>query len=160
MESQKKLFAMLIAKGNDPFESAIDVLDGDRDTAIDVFLEWQKDPAVIKDIEGHTKVNVKQSESATGDLQFDEFNKELLSMFRSRHIDVDSRLKAGKMFAEINGYIKKAEAITNVQVNNTQSPVMIVHRNDNPADWSNRLSNNQKQLMDASAEVVEIEDVG
>ena len=92
--------------------------------------------------------------------QFDDFNMELLALFRSRHIDVDSRLKAGKMFAEINGYIKKAETITNVQVNNTQSPVMIVHRNDNPVDWSKRLAGNQKKLMDMSAEQVDIEDVG
>ncbi|PCI28879.1 hypothetical protein COB55_03265 [Candidatus Wolfebacteria bacterium] len=164
--TNKKMFAMLIAKKQDPFFAAIEVL-GSRTKASDIYLKWMEDPLVIECKKEFIRIEEGIQEEAgvasSGDKEFDDFNAELLAIFRSHGNLMDDRLKAGKMYAEINGYIKKAEPITNVQINHHQSPVMIVHRNgDTDEDYENKLATHSKKLMDGSLDdiEVEIEDVG
>ncbi len=162
LDSKQRLFAMLVAKGSDSFEAALEVHE-DRMDAVDVYMDWQKDPdikAYISELKKEESCLRGESESS-GDSEFDAFRKECLEMFRSRQLDPDSRLRAGKMYAEVSGYIKKADTVTNVQVNNNKNPVMVLYRSEDDKQWANKLADNQKRLMENNEPVeVEIEDVG
>lgn len=77
-----------------------------------------------------------------------DFAREVLECAR-KSWDGDVQHKMYKLYAEVRGFISKADTNVNVQVNNNK--VMIVKDLGSNDDWERRAAEQQRKLIDVSA---------
>lgn len=159
---QLKLFAIELLKDpRDPLGAATIALDGDEVTAMKVYMEWANDTDVEDYQRKHLSLSSREGQFNEKLPEKEAYAKAVYELANDGKVDYDTRYKYHKLYGDVQGFIQKPETTTNVQINQSQSRVMIVKDHGSDEDWEESLSKQQDQLtIEAKAEdiVVEIEE--
>ena len=125
---------------------ATKALEGDRNQAILVYMDWYNDPMIAAFMERHC--GLTEDESSTPSRE--QLIKDIYKMTKGRHTSDRDKLTAYSIICDIEGHIQPAVQ-TNIQMNtNVQKNVMVVESHGNDDQWKGSLIEQQKQLMDSS----------
>jgi len=141
----KRRFAELILKSPaDPFPSALVIYPDNVQRAMHAAMNWPKDPevlAIINELQGEQgEMGFLPSKADLGRLVWD--------MAKNPGLDVDDRIKAAKLYAEIRGFVEKAPVGPVVNIN--QNRVMVIESQGTDDEWSARLAAQQRTLKDVT----------
>lgn len=141
----KKRFAELLLKTpGDPFPCANAIFPGNIQRAMHAAMNWPADPEVIalmNDMQGEEgEMSFLPTKADLGRLVWD--------MAKNTSLDVDDRIKAAKLYAEIRGFVEKAPTGPIVNVN--QNRVMVIESHGSDDEWSAKLAHQQRTLKDVT----------
>ena len=147
----KKQFALALLKTpDDPFEAGIAVFGNNTGEALRVSRRWLDDPDVLRFKEEALKL--------VGEASFLPTKTQLAREAYKLAIDIklhaDDRIKAMRLYADINGYIEKNGPVINNNILTTNK-VMLVRDTGTTEEWENKMALQQSRLIeDANAERV------
>lgn len=127
------------------FAAALSVT-SDTGKALIMANKWLDDATVVAEQQRLTK------NADEGDLNFlgtkADFAREVLEAGRQSW-DGDTKHKFFKLYAEMRGFVVKADTNVNVQVNNNR--VMVVKDMGTDDEWERKAQRQQRELIDVSA---------
>jgi len=159
-ELSKTAFAALLYRqpGVKPFEAALSLFP-DTGVALRVSQEWPGDPFVLTELARFAGEDSAQENYMPG---VEDLCKEVWSWVagdNKEKLTFDERIKAAKLYAELNGMIKKPEAAPKEADTNPQFAVMEVPVHATESDWESALVKNQQNLMDEGKKLIAAESV-
>lgn len=148
---QKKRFALeLLKTPRDPYSAAVLVFGDDTASAIVASVRWPTDPEVIgfqEDIKDeHGEMSVLPDKAMTA--------REIWNL-ATETANVEDRLKALRLYAELRNFIERPNANA-VTVNNNTQKVLVVNSHGSEENWERELIEQQRNLItDANVEVIQ-----
>lgn len=145
-DAQKLEFARLLFEAGpqaDPFNIGFEMFPGNTNRAVLVGGHWRADPLVISEL---ARLRAEQSNAATSLPGHSELARQLWQKMQSCE-DPDAYVKLAKLYAEINGLIKKPDA-PNPGQNVPVFHVMQVTDFGDEVSWEQKLLENQNQLQE------------
>lgn len=141
----KRQFAELLLKSpGDPFAAANALFPANIQRAMRVAMEWPNDPEVIE--------AQKEMLDDSGEMGFlptkGDLARLVWDMAKNTALDVEDRIKASKLYAEIRGFVEKPS--TGPIVNVSQNRVMVIQSQGSDDEWSQKLANQQRALKDVT----------
>ena len=138
-----KFAEALLRSPNDAFGVACQIFGSDTMRALEVSTSWPLDFYVLQ----------KQADliEAQGDEAFLPTKAELarrIFTVGDTATDPKDKLSAYKLYAEVRGFIVKADNVTNLQVNNNR--VMVLRDFGSDAEWETKASKQQSKLIEHS----------
>lgn len=146
MTQEKKAFAIaLLHDPDDAFRAAISVFPDNPGKALDIYGPWPHDDIVKAYQNDYLKV---KGSGATLPSK-DSYARKVWDMGMDIKNTIDERLKALRLYGDINGMIEKPGTIINptVQINNNK--VMIIESKGSRAEWETALMEQQRKLKSA-----------
>jgi len=139
-ESKLKFAAELLRNDNDPFKAAFAAVPHDPGMALQIAKAWFDDPVVTAE-----KDRLLRSCDAKSFLPSKEKQlRDIYSLATDGKQSAEDRIKAHRLYAEINGFIEKPS--TNGAINVLNQGVMIVREHGNDADWEAKAMAQQRTL--------------
>lgn len=140
LDLMKEYAVNLLRHPNDPHKAAF-ATTPDVGLALQIARDWPRDPVVVGEME-RLVLN-------TDPKQFlptkEEQARAIYHLAESDKVDVDNRLKAHRLYAELMSYIEKPQP-SSMSVNVLQQKVMIVKDYGSDADWEKNLEAQQRIL--------------
>lgn len=125
--SQKKLFALELAKGLKPFEAALNVYPNDTGLALWVSQNWLNDPEVVQTKQTQLdQIEIKLLDKDALAAKVLRFSEEKDTTGRFYLAEDKNRLAALRLYAEICGYIGKVDIDLSTKNFNTNNEMKIV----------------------------------
>jgi hypothetical protein len=146
-ELSKTAFAALLYRqpGVKPFEAALSLFP-DTGVALRVSQEWPGDKFVLSELARFAGEDSAQENYTPGKEDLCKEVWEWVAGAKSSQLTFDERIKAAKLYAELNEMIKKPEpAKVETNVNNFAVAEIPVYASEN--DWERALQENQNGLM-------------
>lgn len=142
----KRAFAALLYRQTTtkPFEAALAIFP-DTGKALEISQTWPADDFVRQEI---IRLSNKEAEDKNRLPGHEDLCRKVWSWIdgpTAGLMTFDEKIKAAKLYAELNGLVQKPEANTNV--NNNTYHVLEVHNFGENADWERTLANQQQGLL-------------
>lgn len=144
-QAQKLEFARLVFEAGptaDTYQIAFDMFPTNPNRAVLAGAHWRIDPTVLEELTRLKSNQVVQAETLP--TQVDLARNIWLKMQACN--EPDSYVKLAKLYAEVQGMIKKPSDSN--QTSQVFRPVMIVRDHGSDSDWEAKMLRNQNQLQD------------
>lgn len=133
--------ALLNEPSSDPFKAAMSLGDIDTPTALQLAYKWQHDPEVLAE----QKRILSDKTTAQAFLPTKEQQaRDVYCLANNDKIDVETRLKAHRLYAELRSFIEKPDTKINIPI--VGSNVMIITDHGSDDEWEQKASAYQKKL--------------
>lgn len=144
LEHKRRFAELLLKSPGDPFPCANALFPGNVQRAMHAAMNWPADPEVIAfmdDMEGEKgEMGFLPTKGDLGRLVWD--------MAKDTKLEVEDRIKAAKLYAEIRGFVEKPS--TGPVVNISQNRVMVIESHGSDDEWSAALAQQQRTLKDVT----------
>lgn len=157
MEDEKRsktAFAALLYKqpGVKPFEAALSLFPDTAD-ALMVSQTWPRDPFVLEEI---ARFAGEESDEVNRIPGKEELSRKIWGWLEAGGcMTMDEKIKAAKLYAELNSFIAKPEAPKPTEDQRPIFAVMQVTDHGEDVDWERKLLNNQNKLQDDGLKEIE-----
>ena len=162
IEEKKKLFAIELAKSNQPFQAACTICGDNTNEALWISKNWINDPEVI----GYKDLYLNSLQTSKTLLDKDEIAAKLLNMSEETNpsgtfyiLDGKDRLKALELYAKIQGYLDTKDKSTPTFIHN-QMVVKFVKPNIKEKIIDNNEANEDQSIVNITPLKVKLVSAG
>lgn len=143
-EAHKTAFAVAFLKTpDDAFKAACTVFPDDMGKALRAAHTWQKDSFVVYEME---RLTGEDGEDAFLPGKA-ELCRKIWSKLNKEFVDNEDFTKLAKLYADVRGFIQKADTTVNVAVVNK---VMVVKDLGSNEEWESKAERQQRELLNVS----------